>query len=64
MRDVAAQEGRVQHAGQFDVIDEQRLAAQQPGILVAGDRGAEIACRHGDQPRIRSAASITASTMC
>ena len=29
-----------------DVVDEQRAAAQQPGILVALDRGAEIPRRH------------------
>ena len=27
VRDIAAQEGRVQHAGKFDVVDEQCLAA-------------------------------------
>ena len=46
MRDLAAQECRVQHAGQLDVVDEQRLAGEQAAVLVALDRGAEIAGRH------------------
>jgi hypothetical protein len=54
----------MQHAGKLDIVDEQRLAAEQPRVLVAADRSAEIACRHGARPRIRSAASSTASTMC
>ena len=64
VRDIAAQEGRVQHAGKFDIVDEQRLAAQQPCVLVASDRSAEISRGHGDHLRSRSAASCTASTMC
>ena len=48
MRDRAAQERRVQHAGQLDVVDEQRPAAQQPAVLVALDRSAEIARRHAE----------------
>ena len=64
VRHAAAQKRRVQHAGQFDVVDEQRLAAEQPGVLVALDRRAEAARAHGARPCIRSAASMTASTMC
>ena len=47
MRDLAAQEGRMQHAGQFDIVDEQRLAGQQPAVLIALDRRAEISRAHG-----------------
>ena len=60
---LAAQERGVQHAWQFDVIDEQRLAGKQPAVLVAPDRLAEGAGGHDGQPRIRIAAVITASTM-
>ncbi len=62
--DVAAQEGRIQHPGKLDVVDEQRLPAQQPRVLVATDRSAEISRRHAHYLRSRSAASCMASTMC
>ena len=64
VRDVAAQERGVQHPGQFDVVDEQRLAAEQARILVAPDRRAEFPRAHGCGLRSRSAASSIASTMC
>ena len=48
MGDRAAQERHMHHAREHDVVDEQRPAAQQPRILVALDRGAEISRRHGD----------------
>src|ERR1700683_5416505 len=64
MRDVAAQECRVEHSRKLDIVDKQRAAAQEPRILVAGDRSAETSRRHFDDPLARSAASSTASTMC
>ena len=64
VRDVAAQEGCVQHSGKFDVVDEQRLTGQQPGVLVAGNRRAEIARGHNVHFCCRSAASCTAWTIC
>ena len=64
MGDIAAQKGRMQHAGQFDIVNEQCLAAQETRILVAGDGSTKAARRHGDQLRMRCAASITASTIC
>ena len=63
MRDLAAQERGVQHARQLDVVDEQRLSGQKLAVLVALDRFAESAGGHDCQPRIRSAAVSTASTM-
>ncbi len=63
MRDLAAQEGGVQHAGQFNVVDEQRLAGEKFPVLVALDRGAEKARRHGAAPAITFAAASIASTM-
>ncbi len=63
MRDLAAQEGGVQHARQLDVVDEQRLPGEQPRVLVARDRGAEIARRHGAAPASASRGQQTASTM-
>ena len=62
MRHLAAQECGVQHAWQLDVVDEQGLADEQPAVLVALDRLAEAAGGHR-QPRIRSAAVRTASTI-
>ena len=62
--DVAAEKSRVQHPGQLDVVDEQRLAAQQPRVFVASDGSAEISRRHAHYLRSRSAASCMASTMC
>ena len=56
MRDIAAQKRCVQHPGQLDVVDEQRLAGEKPRVLVALDRSAESARRHDDHPRIRLAA--------
>jgi hypothetical protein len=50
MRDLAAQQRRMQHPRQFDVIDEQRLAGEKPAILVALDRFSERAGRHGLAP--------------
>ena len=50
VRDIAAQERRVQHARKLDIVDEQRLAAQESGVLVAFDRCAEAACRHAVSP--------------
>ncbi len=61
---VAAQERRVDHAGQLDVIDKQCLAAQQPRVFVAPDRSTKTARAHVDDPRNRCAASCMASTMC
>ena len=49
--EVAAQESRMQHAGKLDVVDEQRLTAQQPRVLVASDRSAEIPRGHGSAPQ-------------
>ena len=46
MRDLAAQERDVQHARQFDVIDEQRLSGQELAIFIAFDRLAEGAGGH------------------
>ena len=46
VRHRAAQQRGVQHPGQFDVVDEQGLAGEQAPVLVAPDRGAEIAGRH------------------
>src|SRR5262249_19615000 len=46
VREWAAQQCRVQHAGQPDVVDEQRLAGEQAAILVARDRSTEITRRH------------------
>ena len=62
--DVAAEEGRIQHPGKLDIVDEQRLPAQQPRVFVATDRSAEISRRHARYLRIRSAASCMASTIC
>ena len=39
----AAHEGRVQHAGDLDVVDEAAFAAQQRGVFLAFDGGAEPA---------------------
>ena len=39
----AAHEGRVQHAGDLDVVDEASFAAQQRGVFLAFDGGAEPA---------------------
>ena len=64
MRDVAAQKSRVEHPGQLDVVDEQRLAVQQSRVFVASDGSAEISRRHAHYLRSRSAASSMASTMC
>ena len=64
MRDIAAQKRRMEHPRKLDVVDKQRAAAEQPCILVAGDRSAETSRRHPDYLRHRSAASSTASTMC
>src|SRR5579859_925071 len=46
MRVGAAQEGRVQQAWQLHVVNEQRLAAQQPRVFVAGDARADIRLGH------------------
>ena len=59
MRHRAAQERRVQEVGKIDIVDEQRPAAQQPRILVAPDRGAEIAGRHAGS----AAASLMPASM-
>ena len=40
----------MQHARQFDIVDEQRLPGQQPLVLVALDRRAEKSRRHGSSP--------------
>ena len=64
VRDVAAQKSRIDHAGKLDVVDEQRLAAKQPRVLIAADRSAETTRGHDEDPRSRSAASCIASTMC
>ena len=64
VRHLAAQQRGVQQAGQFDVVDEERLPGQQPAILVALDRGAEISGRHAGALPIFVAARSTASTMC
>ena len=53
----------LQQAWQLDIIHEERAAAQQSRILVTGDGVADMAGFH-PQPRIRCAASSTASTMC
>ena len=63
MGNLAAQECRVQHAGQFEVIDEQRLPGQELFVFVAFDRCAEEASGHGAPARIACAAAIMASTM-
>ena len=64
VRHVAAQERRMHHAGQLNVVDEQRLAAQQPRVFVAANGSAESAGAHADDPRSRWAASCIASTIC
>ena len=68
VRDRTAQQGGVEHARNFDVVDEQRLAGEELPVLVAADWSAEIAGFQGAHfaahVRIRSAASSTASTMC
>jgi hypothetical protein len=46
MRVRAAHEGRVQHAGELDVVDEERASGEQAGVLVAWDRFAEEAGGH------------------
>jgi hypothetical protein len=43
VRDLAAKKRDMQHARQFDVIDKQCLAGEQPAVLVAFDRLAECA---------------------
>ncbi len=43
---LAAQQRGVQHARQFDVVDEQGLAGEEPAVLVALDRFAEGAGGH------------------
>ncbi len=48
----------MQHVRQFDVVDEQRLPVQEPIVLVAFDRGAEIPRAHGAAFRNASAAAI------
>src|ERR1700733_5293946 len=63
MRDLAAQERHVQQSRQFDVVNKQGLAGEKPAVFIAFDGFAECAGRHSRQPRIRSAAAITASTM-
>jgi hypothetical protein len=50
VRKRAAQECRMQHPRQLDVVDEQRLAGEQTPVLVALDRRAEIAGRHSSAP--------------
>jgi len=46
MREGAAQECGMEHSRQLHVIHEQRLPREQPPILIAFDRFAEIARRH------------------
>jgi len=46
VREIGAQKCRAEHSGQLDIIDEQRLSGEQPLILVACDRLAEIARCH------------------
>jgi hypothetical protein len=63
MRMRAAHEGRVQHAGQMDVVDELALAAQQRRILLARSRGAEAVRVHRPASWMRFAAVSAASTI-
>ena len=64
VRDRAAQQRGIEHAGNFEVVDKQRLAGEELPVLVAADGGAKIAGFTAAHVRIRSAASSTASTMC
>ena len=52
MRDRAAQDRRVQHAGALDVADIFAASAQKAQILDALDRGADVTVdqRHGLPP--------------
>ena len=63
MGNLTAQKCNMQHARQFDVIDEQRLPGQELLVFVAFDRCAEEASGHGTVARIACAAAIMASTM-
>ncbi len=69
VRQRAAHERDVQHARQLHVVDEQRVAGEQPRILVASDGLSEVAGAQARSaptataPAPRSAASATASTM-
>ena len=63
MRNLAAQERRMQHSRQLDVVDEQRLTGEKPAVLVAFDRLAEGTGGHAVSSASFAAADITASTM-
>src|SRR5439155_4444397 len=70
-RDIAADEGRVQYAGQGDVVHEGAAPGKEPRVLVARDtlsdesrraaRRRRVRVRHDDV--VRSAASRTALTI-
>ncbi len=63
MRHLAAQERGVQHAGQFDIVDEQRPPGEEFSVFIAFDRRAKETRGHGAAARSVSAAFSTASTM-
>src|SRR5437867_142653 len=42
-----AQDGRVQHVRQLDVIDKRRLAGEEPHVFPTPDRRADIGLSHG-----------------
>src|SRR3977135_2583742 len=46
MRNLAAQERNMQHPGQLNVVDKQRLTGEKPAIFIAFDRFAECAGGH------------------
>ena len=51
LRDVAAQERRVERAGGRDVVDVEAVAGQQALVLLAGDRRPDVAGRDGARNR-------------
>ena len=63
MRDLAAQEGGVDHARQFDIVDEQCPPGKEFLVFIALDRCAKKTRGHGAAARIVSAAFKTASTI-
>ena len=58
MRVLAAQEGRMEHPRQVDIVHELRAPSQQAGVLVAAYRLSDEA-RHSQRP----IASFTAATI-
>ena len=60
----AAQDRRMGHARQVDVVDEPRSAGEQPAVLAPLDRLADQPRGHRPAPRSSAAARRTAATIC